>query len=239
MITKNRLLLVICAPLLTGCQYFGVQTYLIGQWRDFSQEDFEVQIVHNESSGETISISKSHKVVFEKKGHWTNNTFYCASPTSPSDEVEVARELMDESLEVNMEFFDPYQYLKAICTKTQRGYKEPHPYPVTEPGKVVAYPPPKGLIKPGMLQADLDYLPWGPDKTEMINSGSIYCYHSDNPNLPELRVTVINGKVTDVVGGAEDTAGPSYSPPPDTTTTTEDNSNRSWTMWLFDLIFKK
>jgi hypothetical protein len=80
----------------------------------------------------------------------------------------------------------------------------------------ISYPPPQGVIAEGMTEYQLSTLPWKADQVlasgdaEVIegepvvtkeDDATIYCYHSDNPQLVELRVTVKNHKVIAVEGG--------------------------------------
>jgi len=235
----------------------GHSAGFVGYWMDY--DDFNMgQFVVSKTSAGYWRDNKLYQV----KGHWTNKAFYSQSPDDPSSEVIVAKELPDEDLEVYLKYFDPNDPRTVTLVKSLRMPDEYHPYPVGVRGQSVTYPPPKGMIKVGMLEADLHALPWQPYtneepqyvQDEQIASGSyhgstffnawphVWVYKSDDPNLPELRVTTEKGRVTQVVGGAEVSPGPSYFPPPDTTTASdndEDNSNRSWAAWLFDLIFAK
>lgn len=243
MIPKKILLLVGVLGLLVACN--DNSAYLIGVWTDFNQSSFEVTV-----SNKDISVKQGNST-YEKKGHWENNTFYCSSDSSPPAEVAVAHELANESLQVEMKYFNPTDTSVFICTKTQRGYNEANPTPTSDSGAAVTYPPPKGAIKVGMLEADLQYLPWKSYKVEMqgndsIHGPNIYCYRTDDPKLPELRVTVFNGSVTEVVGGAEDEPDSSAlgstnngASSEKTPASSPQKDNFSWTLWLFKLIFDK
>ena len=82
-------------------------------------------------------------------------------------------------------------------------------------GLGLSYPPPQGAIAEGMTEYQLKMLPWKADKALGLgdllamngkdstkdDDAIIYCYHSDNPQLIELRVTVKNHKVIAVAGG--------------------------------------
>lgn len=232
----------------------GHSAGFVGYWMNY--DDFSMpQFVVSKTSAGYWRENKLHQV----KGHWTNKAFYSPSPDDPSQEVIVAKELPDEDLEVYLKYFDPSDPRTVTLVKSLRMPDEYHPYPVGVPGQKESYPPPKGMIKPGMLEADLHALPWQPYTNEepqyvmeeQIVTGSyhgstftnawphVWVYKSDDPSLPELRVTTERGRVTQVVGGAEDAPGPSYFPPPDTTTSSTDDTNESWGQWLFDLLFRK
>jgi hypothetical protein len=97
-----------------------------------------------------------------------------------------------------------------------------------------------------MLEADLKNLPWQSGTVEDQGEDSevgpdIYHFHSDNPDLPELLVTVYKGKVTEVNGGAEGTTGPNFVNPIDPANPAPgyQEGSSSWSSWLFDLLFKK
>ncbi len=238
---------------------FGVSAGVIGWWRDYDDESIGQITVFKTS----ISYYRQQKL-FRLNGHWANRAFYSLASSDATTEVVVARELPNEDLEMNLSYFDSDDHRKITCVKIMRTSEEYHPYPVRDLVLQVSYPPPKGMIKEGMLEADLHTLPWQAYTNEepqyvfeeTIKSNSyhgshlvngwphVFIYKSDDPKLPELRVTVEKGRVTQVVGGSEDAQGPSYMPPPDTTaqdqsTGDDENSRSSWVEWLFDLIFKK
>jgi hypothetical protein len=171
-----------------------------------------------------------------KTGHWTAHTFYCDSNLDAPAEISIAHELPNEDLEVDIGHFLPYHPGKITCVKVFRLADEDDrpPYPKNVPGQTVTYPPPKGLIRPGMLECDLEMLPWHADRVDeqpigvvvndtVLSDGShnqpyfpamnapqdpnppaVYTFHSDRPGLPKLLVTVYHGRVTEVTGGAEE-----------------------------------
>jgi hypothetical protein len=214
----------------------------VGVWRDFNQDNFIVEIDSNR-----ILILKNGPVLYQQKGNWANHAFYCDSHLDAPAEFVVARELANEDLELEMKYFDPNDGSVITCTKIMRGAFEIHPYPTSDtPGLVVTYPPPKGLIRVGMLEADLSTLPWASSEVDIQDDNSnsllatnIYRYRSDNPNLPELRVTVLHGRVTAVSGGAEDTGDAPYVLPPPAPPPSANSNNPSLAVFLFDLFFKK
>jgi len=240
----------------------GASAGVVGWWMDYEDSSISPITVFKTNIG-----YYRHEKLCEVNGHWTNKMFYGSLPSNPSEEVVVAKELPNEDLEMYLKYFDPEDSRTITCVKNMRTSEEYHPYPVRVPGQKVKYPPPKGMIQVGMLQTDLENLPWeaystGPTPAmhqEMMLNGNLNSYHgstffnawpalhlykSDDPNLPELRVTTEKGRVIQVVGGAEDAPGPSYVPPPDTSSGDQavddsENSNSTWTEWLFNLIFRK
>jgi len=237
---KNTLLLFVMAVLLSGC--FRILVYSMGDWKNFQRTGgFNVSI-----NDHAIDIQAGTKQ-YHKEGRWANDTFYAKSGFFDS-EVAVAHAPDDHSLEVQMKYFDPSDTSTVTCTKIRRGYSEAHPYPTRETrGLVVTYPPPKGLIRPGMLEADLQTLPWESPEIEVAGENSsdsveIYSYRSDNPKLPVLKVTVVNGIVKEVIGGAENEPGPGWGETlasPVAASAAADGKDTSWVGWLFDLFFKK
>jgi hypothetical protein len=61
-----------------------------------------------------------------------------------------------------------------------------------------------------MSEYELNHLPWRADRIESWGSdpaysrAKIYDYHSDNPQIPQLQVTVKNHRVVKVSSGESD-----------------------------------
>jgi hypothetical protein len=154
------------------------------------------------------------------QGEWRDGGFWCPAKDD-SGEIEAVKIVAPEEVELRLAAFITGN------TKVLRLYKEKgsddetaelqrtmaakYPPPLT-------YPPPQGVITEGMTEYQLSTLPWkadqvlpagnaekDPDNNEDIvtreDDATIYCYHSDNPQLAELRVTVKNHKVIAVQGG--------------------------------------
>ena len=240
--------------------YFSPRGYSVGMvatWQDYDDGLSPVTVTRSHLS------FYEHQKLRQAAGHWTDKTFFAASLDDRPGEIMVARELPNEDLRIDMSAFDPGDHRQLTCVMLMRGTEIAHPYPVGKPGEKVSYPPPKGLIREGMLEADLEALPWQPytreepDYVAMESSNrgsyhgssvfnnwpSVWKYKSNDPNLPELQVTVEKGRVTHVIGGAEGTPGPSYipdtnSPGDGAGASSASPDDRSWGRWLFDLLFK-
>jgi hypothetical protein len=141
--------------------------YMIATWRDYVDHDIqglEVTVGTNQIIID-VPASPQYKRTTEQ-GHWDFHAFYVDSNVDSPAEVMVAHELRNEDLEVEIGRYVPSHPGKIVCVKTCRIIDDRPPYPVVVPGKTVAYPPPRGLIRAGMLQCDLDTLPWHADKIE-------------------------------------------------------------------------
>lgn len=259
-----------------GRGFPGGMSLTMGEWRDYNDPGIiglEVVLAPDEI---IVDIPTTHifKQVTEK-GHWNLHGFYCDSHVDSPPEVEVAHELANEDLVVDIGRFVPGHPGKVTLVKVMRGAKgEPSLYPVYEPGQTVTYPPPKGMIREGMLECDLETLPWRADRIDVqsdevhvdmtrLSDGSpnrnyfadetnsignidenakIYSFHSDRDGVPKLLVTVYHGRVTEVTGGAEETADipwqlPAPAAPADVAPAR--TASRTWGEWLFDLVFTK
>ena len=168
--------------------------------------------------------------LFMVEGNWRDKVFYTGDGSTL---MIAARELSNDDLEVHMAAFKDGDHRVFTAVKRVRAVDEVYPYPILRKNQVVTYPPPRGLIRPGMLVADLQVLPWQPYDRKRpyliagesadakfgteIDDGwpTVWCYKSDNPDLPELRVTTAKGRVTEVSGGAEETNEPVWTRPPD------------------------
>jgi hypothetical protein len=188
-------------------------------------------------------------------GVWSHNVFYPQDKVG-EDGAGIARILQNEDLEM-----DPPVPLEVTAVRSGRVPGDFHPYPVGKPGDQPAYPPPKGLIKPGMLECDLAELPWHPYVKDAppildpyhpndhsafgtnITNGwpRTWHYKSDDPKLPELRVLVEKGRVTDVSGGAEDTQGVDYTSPftPEVSSEGDSEDSHTWLQWLIRVVLGK
>jgi len=143
------------------------------------------------------------------QGQWKDGGFWCEAKDS-SRSIEAAKVISPEEVELHLAAFYPGS--KEVLTlykihgsesetqDLQRSMAAKYPPPIS-------YPPPSGTIPLGMTEYQLKALPWKADKV-MASSGdskdddaTIYCYHSDNSNLVELRVTVKDHKVISVNGG--------------------------------------
>jgi hypothetical protein len=261
------------------------QNYAVATWRDYGDpglNDMQVTISTDEITIDTPpkpdAKATGGPVPFDRvveKGHWRAHGFYCDSHLDAPTEIKVATELKNEDLELDAGHFFPGQSGTVTLVKVVRILDDVHsPYPVNVPGQKVSYPPPKGLIRPGMLEWDLQMLPWHADKIEVTGSvvnvyenrlsdgkqnnafftrynndgeedqSEVYTYHSDRQDAPPLLVTVDRGRVTQVVGGAEDTADIPYVLPPaapdaEESTPPTDSGSKTWPVWLFDMLFKK
>ena len=222
-------------------------SYIIATWTDF--DDPHIRGLEVQVGTDRIIIEVPAEPQFKsitEKGHWNLHAFYVDSHVDSPAEVMVAQELKNEDLEVNLGRFLPSHPGKIVCVKTSRQSDDRPPYPVYDPKVRVTYPPPKGLIRVGMLECDLESLPWRPDKVEVQDngesdappprsagngrifadldpnpgdsgeSGHLYTYHCDRADAFPLLVTVYHGRVTEVTGGAEETSDIPYQLPPPT-----------------------
>lgn len=221
----------------------GFKSEMVATWIDYDdpgRTHLEVSIGPN-----VIFLVVPFKQSFKRiqtSGHWNMHAFYCDSHLDAPAEMVVARELKNEDLELDLGYFMPSRPGKILCVKTSR-FNGPYPYPTYVSGQHVSYPPPKGLIRPGMLKCDLEMLPWRADRIELTptvvqvdtstlsdgkenrsyfsssnvhdgeDASAVYTYHSERSDVPKLLVTVYHGKVVQVVGGAEDTTDIPYTLP--------------------------
>jgi len=191
-------------------------------------------------------------------GTWSHHTFYPEGQAGDATAV-IAQILPNEDLLMDLSKFDPPMPLMVTAVRSGRVPGAFHPYPVGNAGSRPAYPPPKGLIKPGMLECDLAELPWQPyvkDEppitdpwhpndhsafgTDIVNGWPrTWRYKSDDPQLPELRVLVEKGHVTQVSGGAEETDAIDYATPSAPQDGDDNDSARTWLQWLIGLFLGK
>jgi hypothetical protein len=220
--------------------------YMIATWRDFGDpglDGVEVTVGTDRMTVDVPAAPQFHR--FTEKGRWSGHTFYCDSHLDAPPEIAIARELPNEDLEVDIGHFLPNHTGTITCVKMMRIIDDERPsYPQNAPGQTITYPPPKGLIHPGMLECDLQDLPWRTDSIvyapkvfvsniTVLSDGSqnksyfppytepqdpnppaTYTYHSDRAGCPSLIVTVQHGRVTSVTGGAEESDDVPYRLPP-------------------------
>jgi hypothetical protein len=159
------------------------------------------------------------------EGHWRDDAFWCAARDG-SGEYAAAKVLPDDQLELHLEAFYPNNkevltlYKKEGSDAEKQMIAKKYPLPLE-------YPPPKGTFTAGMTEYQLQSLPWKPTISTLMNQddinkerdeaylnggassqvirvvGVLYTYHSDNPNLTDLKVTVKDHHVSEVSGGNE------------------------------------
>jgi hypothetical protein len=141
------------------------------------------------------------------QGEWRDGGFWCPNPNGDG-EIEVAKLLDAEDVELQESAFDPHRtdtevlYKKEGSEEEMRAMAAKYPPPYT-------FPPPAGVIKPGMTEFQLDSLPWKPDQVmptdpDMPYSrGTIFVFHSDDSRFDPLRVTIKNHRVVQMQGGYE------------------------------------
>lgn len=219
--------------------FFGSLTSMpsrqIAEWRVYGDPSYMIAIFPDVIYVDEINMTGQPQR-YTEKGTWRAHSFYCDSHLDAPAEIAVASEQGNEDLELDIGFLKGGPSQKLTAVKILRGNAEFHPYPTYSNNDKVTYPPPRGLVHPGMLEADLQTLPWRPDRID-INPDEVqnaenayqqglpmprddnptykelYTYHSDRADLPQLRVTVEEGRVTRVEGGAEDTDDVPYQVP--------------------------
>ena len=139
------------------------------------------------------------------QGQWRSDGFWCMAKDG-SGEFEAAKLLNAEEIELHLAAF--YSGNAEILTLyKQRGGDDEMKALAAKYPQPVSYPPPQGVISVGMTEYQLTTLPWKPDKLmpslgdDKADDATIYNYHSDNPSLMELRVTVRNHRVIGIGGG--------------------------------------
>jgi hypothetical protein len=142
----------------------------------------------------------------EKAGKWHDDGFWVAKADG-SGEIEVARLVDPLDLEVTVNAFIPSRTDKPVLYKVMGSAAERAAIAAKYPGPLT-YPPRKGVITYWMSEYDLNALPWHPDSREITGDeaysrGIVYHYHSDNPQVPPLLVTVKNRHVVTMSGGYE------------------------------------
>lgn len=236
---------------------------MVATWRDYDDQGLkglQVTIATNLIIVDVPAAPVYHRTT--EPGHWNLHAFFCDSHVDSPPEVEVARELKNEDLDVDIGRFVPNHPGRITLVKELRGSMDEQPgYPVNM-GQTVSYPPPKGLIRVGMLECDLQALPWQPEQINVtsepvvvnmskLSDGSVipnyfpdyargngqestevYSYHSDRPDAPKLLVTVYHGRVTEVTGGAEETSDIPYQLPAPKPSADESSAPKEDRTWV-------
>jgi hypothetical protein len=141
-------------------------------------------------------------------GQWRDDGFWYSKPDGSGD-VEVCHLQDPLNLEIHLSAFNSGEQGDNVLYK-ERGSDEEmkeitnrYPAPIT-------YPPPADVFKFWMSEYELNSLPWRADRIEVWNDdpaysrAKIYDYHSDNPQIPQLQVTVKNHRVVKVSSGTSD-----------------------------------
>ena len=214
----------------------------IGYWKNFDEPGYFFVTI---SPGKINLLDEKHRL--NLNGRWFQNAFY-SSPSPGQPEKIIARQLMNEDLELQMSAFYPRDSRVLICVKYMRNPNEHYPLPINQGDEVMDYPPPKNMLHPGVLEADLKTLPWHAYQiTSNYTSGKsgargnpeIYHYKSDHPDVPELKVSVEEGRVTMVSGGYEDSNAAAYvppSPPKEVEKLPDEPKEKSWLHRLYDVL---
>jgi hypothetical protein len=244
---------LIVAVALVGCfcvaAYFAIfmdhsssnrsANHMIATWHTYGIEPgFDVSVGTDRMDVDELvpGVAKRQEI----RGHWTAHAFYVDSTLDTSTQTAVAHEMKDEDLEVNLGYFKPGLPDKVTCVMLHRTFPQDSPFPIEGEVKPVTYPPPRGLIRVGMLECDLQTLPWHADHIENtgvvihapyedhLSDGTVntvryndqgdddrnpptyYSYHSDRPGVPKLVVQVYRGRVVEVAGGAEEASDIPY-----------------------------
>jgi hypothetical protein len=179
---------------------------LIGIWgfENSTRQAYEMPILLTLFVYSThIEFSSGHGTE-SKQGQWRDNGFWCQKPDG-SEEVEVARIVSPEELELHVSAFDPGNPTVDVLYKQRGNDAEMQALAVKYPPPIT-YPPPAGVIKYWMTEYELTSLPWKADHIEIPDDPSysrrmIYVYRSDNPHLDKLEVTVKNHRVVEIKGG--------------------------------------
>jgi hypothetical protein len=196
-------------PTGTGLTRYGDrQSDIIGGWgfenntRDVSEtpvllslEIYPHEIQYSEGNGS-----------YSKPGTWHDNAFWIANANG-TGEIEVARVTDPLDIEVHVGTLIPGRSEDRVLYKEEGSAAERAAIAAKYPPPH-NYPPPKGVITYYMSEYDLISLPWRADYLsvtgdEAYSRGLVYHYHSDDPKIPALDVTVKNRKVVEISGGYE------------------------------------
>jgi hypothetical protein len=210
--TALRLLLFACVAVLpSACNqydpYRADRSHLIGIW---SFDNSYIRQADEEPLMKLLTVSPTHMEYSAERGslgtqgQWRDNGFWCQKADG-SGEVEMAKIVSPEEIEVHVSAFDPRSQEVAVLYKLRGSDAEMQELAARYPPPIT-YPPPVGIIKFGMTEYVLRNLPWKPDQIsptgdEPYSRGTLYTYHSDNPKLDELKVTVKSHHVVQVQGG--------------------------------------
>ncbi len=161
----------------SGRGFPGGLSYVVAEWRDYDDPGLIGLQVIISSDQITIDVPPAKSGAFKRtteKGRWSSHNFYCDSHLDAPAAVVVASELKNEDLELDAGRFFSNHSGKITLVKISRGLKDYHPlFPVYAAGQTVSYPPPKGLIRPGMLECDLQTLPWRADDIESMTTPAV------------------------------------------------------------------
>jgi hypothetical protein len=141
-------------------------------------------------------------------GQWRNDGFLYSKPDG-SGEVEVCHLKDPLNLELHLDAFNSAERGDTVLYKEQGSEEEMQAIKDRYPGPIT-YPPPADVFKFWMSEYELTHLPWRADRIESWGSdpaysrSKIYDFHSDNPQVPQLQVTVKNHRVIKVSSGTSD-----------------------------------
>ncbi len=219
--------LVVCLALgLAACTKYPPftddPTTLIGQWgidnNNSRQADEPPILKHLTVYPDHIDYMPGSGTYYAG-GEWRGDGFWCQAKDG-SGEIEAVKVTAPEFVDVRLGAFLPGSsevvtlYKEKGSPAEMKALAEKFPGPIT-------YPPPAGVITVGLTEFQLRALPWQPGQTLRADTQSdldavwgvqdrgaskdedaeILCYHSDDPRLVELRVTVRRHKVVAVSGG--------------------------------------
>jgi hypothetical protein len=143
------------------------------------------------------------------QGQWKEGEFWCKAKDGSGD-IEAAKAISPEEVELHLAAFYPGNEEVLTLYKLEGSEEEKQNLQRSMTAKYpppLSWPPPQGIITEGMTEYELRNLPWHADRImgsegdDRSDDATIYCYHSDNHSLAELRVTVKNHKIISVNGG--------------------------------------
>ena len=224
---RQLLLIAVLTALLPGCDsydpYHPDTSNLQGIWADDNSDTRrgeEMPIDRRVTVYATHMEFTKGNGTYGTEGEWRDGGFWCYAKGS-SDEIEAVMPVAPEEVEMRMSAFeqgngDVYRLYKERGSDEEmagieREMAAKFPPPLT-------YPPARGAVVGEMTEYQLLCLPWKPDRkiglaNEQMSKGedpvppgsdaTIYYYHSDNPQVSELRVTVKDHRVIGFSGGNE------------------------------------
>lgn len=141
---------------------------------------------------------------YTKAGKWHNGGFWIENDDG-SGETEIARLIDPLDIEVHVHAFIPSRSDMPVLYKQVGSAAEVQAVAAKYPSPLT-YPPAKGVITYDMTEYDLNMLPWKPDYLSAVGEqsysrGTLYHFHSDDPKIPPLEVTLMNRHVVKVSGG--------------------------------------
>jgi hypothetical protein len=209
-----RLLIFVClAVLLSACNQYDPYNpdtnNLIGVW---GTDNNEIRQAEEKPVMKQVHVYATHMEysagngTVGTQGQWREDGFWCQKADG-SGEVEVAKLVSPEEIELHISAFDPLNQEVDVLYKERGSDAEMESVAARYP-QPITYPPPAGVVKFGMTEYQLKSLPWKADQIaptydDSYSRGTIYTYHSDNPSLEELKVTVKNRRVVLIKGGNE------------------------------------